>query len=187
MSKMNSPSPRNQGRRDFLKIGGAATAALLTPSAFAVTPNKSLPTLPSNPRTPDGHAHAQPGQDRIQGRHLLAGRPGCAREAEQLRRRGADRRARARSRRELPRHFFHLRRSRSLERAVRRQGDGEAPQRGVPRDQDQGADARRLDAHDREVAAAAADRSRRPVAAARHRHHVRRRRRSSPRAAPWKR
>ena len=42
---------RGQGRREFLKVGGAATAALLTPSAFAVTPNKSLPALPSNPVT----------------------------------------------------------------------------------------------------------------------------------------
>src|SRR5215472_13032394 len=39
---------RGQGRRDFLKAGGAATAALLTPSAFAATPDKSLPALPSN-------------------------------------------------------------------------------------------------------------------------------------------
>ena len=52
MSDKNSVSPRNHGRRDFLKIGGAATAALLAPSTFAVTPNKSLPSLPSNPRTP---------------------------------------------------------------------------------------------------------------------------------------
>ena len=44
-------SGRKQGRRDFLKVGGAATAALLTPSAFAVTPNKALPALPSNPVT----------------------------------------------------------------------------------------------------------------------------------------
>jgi aryl-alcohol dehydrogenase-like predicted oxidoreductase len=42
---------RGHGRREFLKAGGAATAALLTPSAFAVTPNKSLPALPSNPVT----------------------------------------------------------------------------------------------------------------------------------------
>ena len=45
------PSARKQGRREFLKAGGAVTAALLTPSAFAVTPNKILPALPSNPRT----------------------------------------------------------------------------------------------------------------------------------------
>ncbi|HEY1894823.1 MAG TPA: aldo/keto reductase, partial [Terracidiphilus sp.] len=44
-------SGRKQGRRDFLKVGGVATAALLTPSAFAVTPNKALPALPSNPVT----------------------------------------------------------------------------------------------------------------------------------------
>src|SRR3954453_19108097 len=44
-------SSRGQRRRDFLKVGGAATAALLAPSAFAVTPNKSLPALPSNPVT----------------------------------------------------------------------------------------------------------------------------------------
>jgi len=42
---------RGQRRRDFLKVGGAATAALLTPSSFAVTPNKALPALPSNPVT----------------------------------------------------------------------------------------------------------------------------------------
>src|SRR5947209_6707196 len=46
--KLNGP---RHGRREFLKVGGAATAALLTPSAFAVTPNKSLPALPSNPVT----------------------------------------------------------------------------------------------------------------------------------------
>ncbi|HUX46339.1 MAG TPA: aldo/keto reductase [Terracidiphilus sp.] len=51
MSKNPSSHPRQQGRRDFLKAGGAVTAALLTPSAFAVTPNKSLPGLPFNPRT----------------------------------------------------------------------------------------------------------------------------------------
>src|SRR3974390_2603975 len=44
-------SGRGRHRRDFLKVGGVATAALLTPSAFAVTPNKSLPALPSNPVT----------------------------------------------------------------------------------------------------------------------------------------
>jgi aryl-alcohol dehydrogenase-like predicted oxidoreductase len=44
-------NPHGHGRREFLKVSGAATAALLTPSAFAVTPNKSLPALPSNPVT----------------------------------------------------------------------------------------------------------------------------------------
>ena len=51
MSEMNPKSARKQGRREFLKAGGAVTAALLSPSAFAATPNKSLPELPSNPRT----------------------------------------------------------------------------------------------------------------------------------------
>lgn len=51
MSHSNGQTGRKQGRREFLKAGGAVTAALLTPSAFAVTPNKSLPALPSNPRT----------------------------------------------------------------------------------------------------------------------------------------
>ena len=42
-----------QGRRDFLKAGGAVTAALLTPSAMAVADTaKTLPGLPSNPLTP---------------------------------------------------------------------------------------------------------------------------------------
>jgi aryl-alcohol dehydrogenase-like predicted oxidoreductase len=51
MSDSNPLSVPKQGRRDFLKAGGAVTAALLAPSAFAVTPNKTLPGLPSNPVT----------------------------------------------------------------------------------------------------------------------------------------
>ena len=47
------PSARQQARRNFLKAGGAVTAALLTPSIFADTANKALPALPSNPRTPE--------------------------------------------------------------------------------------------------------------------------------------
>src|SRR4029078_12002229 len=50
MSRKNS-IPSSQGRRDFLKIGGGATAALLTPPAFSSTPDKALPALPQNPRT----------------------------------------------------------------------------------------------------------------------------------------
>jgi aryl-alcohol dehydrogenase-like predicted oxidoreductase len=50
MSDNNAVST-GRGRRDFLKAGGAVTAALLAPSAFAVTPNKTLPGLPSNPVT----------------------------------------------------------------------------------------------------------------------------------------
>jgi hypothetical protein len=53
MSETKSTSAHKQGRREFLKASGAVTAALLAPSAaLAVTPNKSLPNLPSNPRTP---------------------------------------------------------------------------------------------------------------------------------------
>jgi aryl-alcohol dehydrogenase-like predicted oxidoreductase len=52
MSESNPLSTRKHGRRDFLKTGGAVTAALLTPSAFASTPNRTLPNLPSNPKTP---------------------------------------------------------------------------------------------------------------------------------------
>jgi hypothetical protein len=51
---MSDPlSVRQQARRDFLKTGGAVTAALLAPSAaFADASSRSLPALPSNPRTP---------------------------------------------------------------------------------------------------------------------------------------
>jgi aryl-alcohol dehydrogenase-like predicted oxidoreductase len=53
MSDSTPLSGPKRGRRDFLKAGGAVTAALLTPSAFATTPsNKALPGLPSNPKTP---------------------------------------------------------------------------------------------------------------------------------------
>jgi uncharacterized protein len=51
MSESNPLPVRKQGRRDFLKTGGAVTAALLSPSAFASTPDKTLPNLPSNPKT----------------------------------------------------------------------------------------------------------------------------------------
>jgi hypothetical protein len=51
MSESNPLSARKQGRREFLKAGGAVTAALLAPSALAATTAKSLPSLPSNPRT----------------------------------------------------------------------------------------------------------------------------------------
>jgi len=44
MSEMNQTFPHRHGRREFLKAGGAVTAALLAPSAaLATTPNKSLP------------------------------------------------------------------------------------------------------------------------------------------------
>ena len=42
----------NQGRREFLKAGGAVTAAFLAPSALAAETPKTLPALPSNPVTP---------------------------------------------------------------------------------------------------------------------------------------
>jgi len=42
----------NQGRRDFLKAGGAVTAAMLAPSALVAETSKTLPALPSNPVTP---------------------------------------------------------------------------------------------------------------------------------------
>jgi len=51
MSKYQPEAAARQGRREFLKAGGAITAALLAPSALADTP-KALPSLPSNPRTP---------------------------------------------------------------------------------------------------------------------------------------
>ncbi|HTB98212.1 MAG TPA: aldo/keto reductase [Terracidiphilus sp.] len=51
MTDQELPSARNPGRREFLKAGGAVTAALLAPSAFATPSNKTLPALPSNPRT----------------------------------------------------------------------------------------------------------------------------------------
>ena len=53
MSDNHKGSPRIPGRRNFLKGGGALTAALLAPSAaFADAPTRALPGLPSNPRTP---------------------------------------------------------------------------------------------------------------------------------------
>jgi aryl-alcohol dehydrogenase-like predicted oxidoreductase len=50
MSNQQPDAARKQGRREFLKAGGAVTAALLAPSVIAETP-KALPALPLNPVT----------------------------------------------------------------------------------------------------------------------------------------
>lgn len=42
---------RKQGRREFLKAGGAVAAALMTPAAVLADTPKALPGLPVNPRT----------------------------------------------------------------------------------------------------------------------------------------
>jgi len=47
----DSNSSRTAGRRQFLKAGGAVTAALLTPTAVTAA-SRTLPALPSNPVTP---------------------------------------------------------------------------------------------------------------------------------------
>jgi hypothetical protein len=39
----------NHGRREFLKAGGAVTAAFLTPSVLAAESPRTLPALPSIP------------------------------------------------------------------------------------------------------------------------------------------
>src|ERR1700677_3919246 len=50
MNDRKQISAHRQGRRDFLKAGGAVTAALLAQTAIAET-TKTLPALPSNPVT----------------------------------------------------------------------------------------------------------------------------------------
>ena len=52
LMSQKQPAIDNQGRREFLKTGGAVTAAFLTSSALAAEAPKSLPALPSNPVTP---------------------------------------------------------------------------------------------------------------------------------------
>jgi len=51
MSDQERISARRQGRREFLKAGGAVTAALLAPAALSETAH-TMPGLPSNPVTP---------------------------------------------------------------------------------------------------------------------------------------
>jgi hypothetical protein len=52
MGEMQSTIGKH-GRREFLKAGGAVTAALLAPSALAGEATKTMPGLPVNPRTPE--------------------------------------------------------------------------------------------------------------------------------------
>jgi len=49
---MSTEHPGNRGRREFLKAGGAVTAALLAPAAMKADTPHNLPALPTNPRTP---------------------------------------------------------------------------------------------------------------------------------------
>jgi hypothetical protein len=52
MSDETSTRIRQLGRRDFLKAGSAVTAALLAPAGLSGDVKRTLPALPSNPRTP---------------------------------------------------------------------------------------------------------------------------------------
>jgi aryl-alcohol dehydrogenase-like predicted oxidoreductase len=49
---MRDTEARNHGRREFLKAGGAVTAALLAPTALKADTPKTMPALPVNPVTP---------------------------------------------------------------------------------------------------------------------------------------
>ncbi len=101
MSEKISASPRNQGRRDFLKIGTAATAALLAPSAFADTPGKAMPGLPSNPRTPGAMPTRNLGKTGYKVGIFSLGGQAALEKPNNFDDRRADRRARARPRRQL--------------------------------------------------------------------------------------
>src|SRR5206468_11887080 len=46
-----SMSGRRQGRREFLKAGGAVAAALMAPGVALADAKKKMPGLPENPRT----------------------------------------------------------------------------------------------------------------------------------------
>ncbi len=52
MTKNHQSSAHNRGRREFLKTGAAATAALLARPTFAADAARALPALPLNPNTP---------------------------------------------------------------------------------------------------------------------------------------
>ena len=51
MGETPSDAAHMPGRRDFLKAGGAVTAALLAPAAMTADVPKALPSLPVNPKT----------------------------------------------------------------------------------------------------------------------------------------
>jgi len=47
----NNVTTGKHGRREFLKAGGAVTAALLAPTALRADTQKTMPPLPVNPVT----------------------------------------------------------------------------------------------------------------------------------------
>ena len=51
MSEKQTDAGRKQGRREFLKAGGAVTAALMVPAGLGAETSKTMPALPSNPVT----------------------------------------------------------------------------------------------------------------------------------------
>jgi aryl-alcohol dehydrogenase-like predicted oxidoreductase len=51
MKKQRAEHPRSHNRRDFMKLGGVTTAALLTQTALSPRA-QALPSLPENPATP---------------------------------------------------------------------------------------------------------------------------------------
>ena len=118
----STQGPRS-GRRDFLKTGGATTAALLASPALASTP-RDMPGLPSNPRTPAAMPTRNLGKTGYKvGIFSLGGQAALERAdnfdaAVPLIERALD----------LGVNYIDtsvdLRRPRALERAVRRAGDG---------------------------------------------------------------
>src|ERR1700694_2955977 len=51
MSEKHVDTGRKQGRREFLKAGGAVTGAVIVPTGLAAETSKTMPPLPSNPVT----------------------------------------------------------------------------------------------------------------------------------------
>ena len=171
MSANDSKSIGRQGRRDFLKAGGAVTAALLTPS-FASAANKVLPNLPSNPRTPGamptrnlGKTGYKVGVFSLGGQAALE-KPNNFEVAVPIIERALDLGVDY-----IDTSSIYGGPDRWSEQYV---GKVMAKRRdeALPRHEDQGADARRLDANDREVAPATQYRSCRPMAVARCRYAI---------------
>ena len=108
-----------QNRREFLKVGGVATAAMLAHAA-APTQAHALPALPANPVTPTAMPTRNLGKTGYKvGIFSLGGQAALERRTTTTSPCPSSR-TRARPRRQLHRHVVDLRRSRALERAVRR-------------------------------------------------------------------
>ena len=124
MSRNDSKSAPSQGRREFLKAGGALTAALLAPVRTGRHAEIDARDCPRTRERPAAMPTRNLGKTGYKVGIFSLGGQASLEKANNFDVAVPDCRKGARSRRELHRYIFDLWRPGAMERAVRGQGDG---------------------------------------------------------------